>query len=104
VQHRSQLAVDPRQPNLRQVHLIASELVADLAEAGHEVAPVIWIEAFQAGLLGRVSWRDTSGTLVRRAGFMGVVLRGVAVAVGDAIEVSHPPRTRPSARACLSVS
>lgn len=38
VQHRSRVAVDPTQPNLRQVHLIASELFAVLARAGHDVA------------------------------------------------------------------
>jgi MOSC domain-containing protein YiiM len=39
VQHRSRVAVDPGQPNLRQVHLIAGELFDALADAGHEVAP-----------------------------------------------------------------
>ena len=39
VQHRSRVAADPRQPNLRQVHLIGSELFAALAAAGHQVAP-----------------------------------------------------------------
>ncbi|WP_251443188.1 MULTISPECIES: MOSC domain-containing protein [unclassified Microbacterium] len=39
VQHRSRVAADPSQPNLRQVHLIHEELFADLRAAGHEVAP-----------------------------------------------------------------
>jgi MOSC domain-containing protein YiiM len=39
VQHRSRVAADPTQPNLRQVHLIAGELFDLLAAAGHEVAP-----------------------------------------------------------------
>ncbi len=39
VQHRSRVAADPSEPNLRQVHLIASELFAVLASAGHHVAP-----------------------------------------------------------------
>lgn len=39
VQHRSRVAADPTQPNLRQVHLIASELFDVLATAGHVVAP-----------------------------------------------------------------
>lgn len=39
VQHRSRVAADPNQPNLRQVHLIASELFEVLAAAGHQVAP-----------------------------------------------------------------
>lgn len=39
VQHRSRVAADPSQPNLRQVHLIHSELFDDLRAAGHDVAP-----------------------------------------------------------------
>jgi MOSC domain-containing protein YiiM len=39
VQHRSRVAVDPSQPNLRQVHLIASELLSELADAGFDAYP-----------------------------------------------------------------
>jgi MOSC domain-containing protein YiiM len=39
VKHRSRVRADPTQPNLRQVHLIASELFADLRTVGYEVAP-----------------------------------------------------------------
>lgn len=39
VQHRSRLAKDPTQPNLRQVHLIHAELHDELAEAGFAVVP-----------------------------------------------------------------
>lgn len=39
VQHRSRVAKDPDQPNLRQVHLIHAELLEQLAAAGHPVAP-----------------------------------------------------------------
>jgi len=39
VQHLSRVARDPSQPNLRQVHLIHSELFAEVAEAGFEVQP-----------------------------------------------------------------
>lgn len=39
VQHRSRVAVDPAQPNLRQVHLLASELLEELAEQGFTVGP-----------------------------------------------------------------
>jgi MOSC domain-containing protein YiiM len=39
VQHRSRVARDPSQPNLRQVHLIHAELFAEVARAGHEVRP-----------------------------------------------------------------
>ncbi|GCE21823.1 hypothetical protein KDK_56230 [Dictyobacter kobayashii] len=38
VQHRSRVAVDPTQPNLRQVHLIHSELHEELQAAGFEVS------------------------------------------------------------------
>lgn len=37
VQHRSRVAVDPTQPNLRQVHLIQSELFAELKGKGFKV-------------------------------------------------------------------
>ncbi|MFI1396139.1 MOSC domain-containing protein [Streptomyces sp. NPDC020681] len=39
VKHRSRIAQDPTQPNLRQVHLIHRELFEEVAEAGFEVAP-----------------------------------------------------------------
>jgi MOSC domain-containing protein YiiM len=39
VKHRSRVAVDPTQPNLRQVHLIHAELFDDLAAKGFAVAP-----------------------------------------------------------------
>jgi hypothetical protein len=39
VQHRSRVAVDPTQPNLRQVHLIHTELFEELGHKGFVVAP-----------------------------------------------------------------
>ncbi|KOV29838.1 molybdenum cofactor biosysynthesis protein [Streptomyces sp. XY431] len=39
VKHRSRVAQDPTQPNLRQVHLIHEELFAEVAEQGFAVAP-----------------------------------------------------------------
>ena len=39
VKHRSRVAVDPSQPNLRQVHLIASERLDRLSVAGFRVSP-----------------------------------------------------------------
>jgi MOSC domain-containing protein YiiM len=130
VQHRSRVAADPTQPNLRQVHLIASELFEVLAAAGHDVSagdlgenittqgldvhglavgsmlligddalvavtglrnPCAQIEQFQPGLLRHVAFRTNDGVLVRRAGIMGVVIRGGSVSIGDAIAVSSPP-------------
>ncbi len=39
VKHRSRVAVDPSQPNLRQVHLIHAELFDELATGGFRVTP-----------------------------------------------------------------
>lgn len=39
VRHRSRVAADPTQPNLRQVHLIHAELFDRVAEQGFEVTP-----------------------------------------------------------------
>ncbi|MEV6313199.1 MOSC domain-containing protein [Streptomyces sp. NPDC051840] len=39
VRHRSRVAQDPTQPNLRQVHLIHEELFAELRAVGFEVGP-----------------------------------------------------------------
>jgi MOSC domain-containing protein YiiM len=39
VQHRSRVARDPGQPNLRQVHLLHAELFDELGAAGFDVAP-----------------------------------------------------------------
>lgn len=39
VKHRSRVARDPTQPNLRQLHLIHAELFEELAEAGFRVGP-----------------------------------------------------------------
>lgn len=39
VQHRSRVAADPTQPNLRQVHLLHAELFDELRAAGFDVAP-----------------------------------------------------------------
>lgn len=39
VKHRSRVAKDPTQPNLRQVHLIHAELHDELRSKGYDVAP-----------------------------------------------------------------
>jgi MOSC domain-containing protein YiiM len=39
VKHRSRVAQDPTQPNLRQVHLIHEELFTEVAAAGFTVSP-----------------------------------------------------------------
>lgn len=39
VKHRSRVRYDPNQPNLRQVHLLQSEMLDELATKGFEVKP-----------------------------------------------------------------
>lgn len=39
VKHRSRVAADPTQPNLRQVHLMHAELFEELAAKGYDVGP-----------------------------------------------------------------
>ena len=129
VQHRSRIARDPNQPNLRQVHFIHSELFEELSREGHVVSPgqmgenittsgidllglptgtqlLVGNEAvveitglrnpchqlddFQAGLMNAVLDRDEQGNLVRKAGVMGVVLKGGIIRPNDTILVRLP--------------
>lgn len=130
VRHRSRVARDPTQPNLRQVHLIHSELFEELADKGFALAagqmgenvttrgvdllalpsgtrlhlgaeavveitglrnPCAQIDDFRPGLLRAVLDRDAAGRLIRKAGVMGIVLRGGEVRPDDAIRVELPP-------------
>lgn len=130
VQHRSRVAQDPSQPNLRQVHLIHSELFDELRASGFTVQPgdmgenittrgldllrlptgarlhigesgIIeitglrnpckQIDEFQAGLLAACLGRDENGNLVRKAGVMGIILKGGLVRPNDPIRVQLPP-------------
>jgi MOSC domain-containing protein YiiM len=135
VKHRSRVARDPTQPNLRQVHLIHAELLEELAGKGFPVGPgqlgenfttrgidllalpsgselllggsavvrltglrnpCVQIERFRPGLTAAVLERRQDGTLVRKAGTMGVVVSGGIVRVGDRIAVrlpAHPHRS-----------
>ena len=129
VQHRSRVAKDPTQPNLRQVHLLQAELFDELRARGYAVAPgdlgenictrgvdllalstgtrlrigadalveitglrnpCVQIDRFQPGLMAAVLDRDAHGQLVRKAGVMGIVLRGGEVRAADPIEVEPP--------------
>lgn len=129
VKHRSRVARDPSQPNLRQVHLLHRELFAPLAAAGFTVLPgqigenittegvdllclptetelsfesgavvrltglrnPCWqLDAFQSGLMAAVLGRTANGELVRKAGVMGIVIRGGTVSSGQAITVTLP--------------
>jgi hypothetical protein len=52
--------------------------------------PCQQINRFRPGLLKRVLGKDEAGNLVRRAGVMGVVLRGGVIRPGDVISVELP--------------
>lgn len=135
VKHRSRVARDPTQPNLRQVHLVHSELFDELRIAGFEVGagdmgenittsgidllalptgtrlhlgseavievtglrnPCRQLDGFQPGLMGAVLDRDEEGNLVRRAGIMGIVVKGGIVKPDDPIRaVQAAPPHRP---------
>lgn len=129
VKHRSRVARDPTQPNLRQIHLIHAELHEELAAAGFTVAyaamgenittrgidllalprgarlrigataevevtglrtPCAQLDGLQPGLMRAVLGRAEDGSLIRKAGIMGIVLNGGPVREGDAIAVTLP--------------
>jgi len=52
--------------------------------------PCLQIDNFQDGLLKRVVGRAGDGTVVRKAGIMGVVTAGGIVRPGDAVEAELP--------------
>ncbi len=130
VKHRSRVAADPTQPNLRQVHLIHSELLDELNNKGFQVQPgdigeniltrgldllalprgarlhlgphaiieitglrnpCAQLDNFQQGLTAATLDRAEDGTLIRKAGIMGIVLAGGELKAGDAIRVELPP-------------
>ena len=130
VRHRSRVARDPTQPNLRQVHLLHAELLVELEAIGLAVRPgqmgenittrgidllglstgtrlrigrtavveitglrnpCAQIETFKPGLLAAVLGRSHDGSLVRKAGVMGVVVKDGQVLPGDLIEAVHTP-------------
>lgn len=130
VKHRSRVAADPTQPNLRQIHLIQSELFHELLEKGFTVKagdmgenvtthgidllglprgtllhigddaivevtglrnPCAQIDKFQQGLLKAVLDRDADGGLVRKAGIMGIIIKGGVVKPDDEVRAVLPP-------------
>jgi MOSC domain-containing protein YiiM len=130
VKHRSRVARDPSQPNLRQVHLVHAELHDTLREQGFTVSagqmgenvttrgidllglptgarlylgdraivevtglrnPCAQLDRIQPGLMGATLERTPDGSLVRKAGIMGVVLEGGDVRPGDPVRVELPP-------------
>lgn len=56
--------------------------------------PCRQIDDLQPGLLRQLLGRDADGSLVRRAGVMGVVRRGGEVRPGDPVTVVLPPEPR----------
>jgi len=129
VKHRSRVARDPTQPNLRQVHLLHAELLDELNAAGFDLAPgdigenvltrgidllglptgthlrlgaeavvevtglrnpCVQLDRFRKGLMAACLDRAADGTLIRKAGIMGVVIAGGAVRPGDTIGVTLP--------------
>jgi MOSC domain-containing protein YiiM len=132
VQHRSRVARDPTQPNLRQVHVIHTELFDELRAAGFEIGPgaigenittrgldllalprgarlrigasavveltglrnpCLQLDRFRPGLMAAVLGHAADGSLVRKAGVMGIVLSGGEVRAGDAIKIELPAGT-----------
>jgi MOSC domain-containing protein YiiM len=130
VKHRSRVARDATQPNLRQVHLLHEELLAELVADGLSVLPgqmgenittrgidilalsagtrlrlgssaVVQItglrnpcgqiERFKPGLLAAVLGRNADGSVIRKAGVMGIVLQGGTVQPGCSIEIMSQP-------------
>jgi len=61
VKHRSRVARDPSQPNLRQVHLIHAELHDELASAGLLLHQAKW--ARTSPHTGSICWRPTGARL-----------------------------------------
>lgn len=129
VQHRSRVAADPSQPNLRQVHLLHTELLDELANAGFAVGPgtmgenittvgvdllglprgtvlrigddamieitglrnpCAQLNEIADGLMAATLERAPDGSLIRKAGVMGIVITGGPIRAGDPIRVALP--------------
>ena len=129
VKHRSRVAQNPDQPNLRQVHLIHNELFEALLANGFQVNPgqmgenitttgvdllalplhavlhigptaeiqitglrnpCAQLDGIKEGLMKALIEKTSDGKLIRKAGVMGVVLRGGVVSPGDTIRVQLP--------------
>jgi hypothetical protein len=106
VQHRSRIARDPAAPNLRQVHLMHSELHDEHGARGFAVSAgdlgenvttrgldLLGLPAGARLRLGAEAVVQITG--VRKAGVMGTVLAGGDVRPGDPIAVELPPPHRP---------
>jgi MOSC domain-containing protein YiiM len=137
VRHRSRAAKDPQRPNLRQVHLIHSELFDEVGALGITVTPgdmgenittrglalldlapgarlhlgdeaVVEVtgcrnpcnqlDGVDERLLQQVAQKQADGTILRKAGIMGVVVAGGIVRAGDSITVVAPEGERARVR------
>ena len=129
IRHRSRVAKNPNEPNLRQVHLIHSELFDELAPLGIVVTPGAMgenittrglalldlspgtrlrlgptatveitglrnpcnqLDGVDERLLEQVALKSEDGSIIRKAGIMGIVLEGGVVRPGDAITAETP--------------
>ena len=129
VQHLSRKAANPAQPNLRQVHLVHTELLEELRSRGFAVSPGLMgenittaglpvldlargtrlmigdeaiveitglrnpcyqLDGILPGLMAAVLDRAEDGSLIRRAGIMGIVIAGGDIRAGDTIRVELP--------------
>ena len=129
VRHRSRAAKTPDKPNLRQVHLMHSELFEELApleivvkpgEMGENITtrglaildlapgtrlhigdsavieitglrnPCNQLDSLDARLLKQVAQKCDDGSIIRRAGVMGIVREGGVVRAGDRISLEVP--------------
>lgn len=128
VKHRSRVRQDPKQPNLRQVHLMQMELIEELNAQSFALTPGLMgenittrgidllglprgarlrignavievtglrnpcaqLDGLRPGLMAAVLDRAPDGSLIRKAGIMGIVLRSGTVMPGDCIEVEMP--------------
>jgi hypothetical protein len=54
--------------------------------------PCTQLNAFQPGLMDALVWRAGDGSIIRKAGVMGIVLQGGPVQPGDLIDVTLPPK------------
>lgn len=108
VRHRYLARRQPRLPNLRQVHLIPSELFGTLRRCGYEIGagelgenitasveltglrtPCVLIDRFRSGLKQHLLAFAKTGPAFR-CGVMGVVRTGGRVAAGDVARVVLP--------------
>lgn len=129
VRHRSRAAKTPELPNLRQVHIMHSELFAEVGALGIKVEacqmgenittaglalfdlapgallffgesavvevtgvrnPCNQLDTVDTRLLAQVATKDDGGSIIRKAGIMGVVRESGVVRSGDPIRVEMP--------------